>query len=654
MRKLWMLVTAIVFSSPLLAQKDSAKKLDPVIVTANKFEQKQSTTGKVVTVITKEQIEKSAGKTVAQVLNEQAGIIINGAYNSPGTVQSVFMRGANVGRVQILMDGIPVNDPSNVTNDFDLNFFSINDVERIEICKGAQSTLYGSDAIAGVINIITVKKDISKPFNLKATSSFGNKSTTRNNVQVFGKAGEFTYTTRFAKLTTNGFSAAYDSTGKNNYDNDGYNGDVINASVQYQVSSAFALRTFIQNSQYKAGVDASVFKDKRDYFIKNKNFFTGAGFNYKHKVFSITGNYQYGELRRLYDDNASIPGATTFSLNDYNGRTQFAELYGNVTLAKGLTLLAGGDYRYSNMDNTYKSDGPFGPYNSGFPDTSMNLISAYASLYYTYGNFTIEVGGRYNDHSKYGTNYTYTINPSLKIDDHLRIFGSIATGFKAPSLYQLFAGVNPSNPSLNAGPGNPDLKAEKSINYELGLQQSYTAFNHRLVGFYRDIKDGIDYQTNQSPKPSIYFNYANQIVRGLEYEANVRPFKGFNLTANYTWISPDDYTQNRVTTNDTLYDYVLRRPNHSLNVTAGYDILPGLYVSVSGKYVSSRYDVGGYKKNDIKLSDYTIFNAYAEYKMNDMIKLFADVQNFTNKKFFDLRGYTSIPVLVQAGLTFNL
>lgn len=644
MKRSWMLVTAILFSSSLLAQ-DSVKTLDPVVTTANKFEQKQSTTGKVITVITKEQIEKSAGKTVAQVLNEQVGITINGAYNSPGTVQSVFMRGANVGRVQILMDGIPVNDPSNITNDFDLNFFSINDVERIEICKGAQSTLYGSDAIAGVINIITVKRDISKPFNLKATSSFGNKSTTRNNVQFFGKAGKFTYTTRFAKLTTNGFSAAYDSTGTKNYDNDGYNGDVINVSVQYQATSALAVKTFIQNSQYKAGVDASVFTDKRDYFIKNKNLFTGAGFTYKHKIFSITGNYQYGQLRRLYDDNASIPAATAFILNDYNGRTQFAELYGNITIVKGLTLLAGGDYRYSNMSNTYKSDGPFGPYNSSFPDTSMNLISAYASLYYTYGNFTIEVGGRYNDHSKYGTNYTYTINPSFKVDDHLRIFGSIASGFKAPSLYQLYAG----QPSPFAS-GNPDLKAEKSLNYELGIQQSYTVFSHRLVGFYRDIKDGIDYD-NVNAK---YFNYANQIVRGLEYEVNVLPFKGFNLTANYTWINPDDYNQNRITAKDTLYDYVLRRPNHSLNVTAGYDILPGLYVSVSGKYVSSRYDVGGYKKNDIKLSDYTIFSAYAEYKMSDMVKLFADVQNFTNRKFFDLRGYTSIPVLVQGGITINL
>ena len=100
-----------------------------------------------------------------------------------------------------------------INNEFDLNLFSINDVERIEICKGAQSTLYGSDAIAGVINIITVKKDVSKPFNVKATAAFGNKSTIRTNLQLYGKAGKLTYTARYAKLKTKGFSSAYDSAG---------------------------------------------------------------------------------------------------------------------------------------------------------------------------------------------------------------------------------------------------------------------------------------------------------------------------------------------------------------------------------------------------------------------------------------------------------
>src|SRR5688572_16884605 len=179
MKKQIFVVAAVFFSSTLRAQTDTTI-LEELVLTPGKFEQKQSRTGKVVTVISKEELEKSAGKTVAQVLNEQAGISIAGANNAPGSVQTVFMRGASTGRTLILIDGIPVSDPSMIYNEYDLNLISVHDIERIEICRGAQSTLYGSDAVAGAINIITIKKDISKPFNVKATSSFGNKNTFRN------------------------------------------------------------------------------------------------------------------------------------------------------------------------------------------------------------------------------------------------------------------------------------------------------------------------------------------------------------------------------------------------------------------------------------------------------------------------------------------
>src|SRR5690349_7964185 len=132
-------VTALFISSQLTAQTDSSRTLNPVVVTASKFPQKQSSTGKVVSVITKEQIEKSSGRTIAQLLNEQAGLTINGALNVLGSNQTVSMRGSSAGRTLILLDGIPVNDPTLINNEFDLNLISLNNVERIEVCRGAQS-----------------------------------------------------------------------------------------------------------------------------------------------------------------------------------------------------------------------------------------------------------------------------------------------------------------------------------------------------------------------------------------------------------------------------------------------------------------------------------------------------------------------------------
>ena len=646
MKRQFFVLAAVIISSTAQAQDSTGKVLDEAVVTANKFEQKQSQTGKVITVIGKEQLSKSSGKTVAQILNEQAGITINGAYNVTGSVQTVFMRGASSGRTLILLDGIPVNDPSMINNEFDLNLFSINDVERIEICKGAQSTLYGSDAIAGAINIITVKKDVNTPFNVKVTTGLGNKNTVRNNIQLYGKAGKLTYTTRFAKLRTNGFSAAYDSTGTKDFDRDGYDGNVINAGVQYQIIPSLLVKTFIQHSQYKADIDAAGFADSKDYKINNSNLSSGAGLHFKKGIVNITANYQYGELKRKYLDDSLdyVRRSTKFVRNNYAGRTQYAELYGNVTAAKWLTILAGFDYRWANMNQQYFSiHDLFGPYPSEFKDSSLHQTSFYGSLLFNALNkkLNVEVGGRTNKHSRYGTNSTYTFNPSYNISKNWRVFGSIASGFKAPSIFQVFDKFS----------GNPDLKAEKSTNYEIGVQQSHSIISSRVIYFHRDIKNGIDYNYTTFK----YFNFVRQKVNGLELELSVTPVKQLSITANYTLITGDEQLQNRKTNkNDTTYNYFLRRPKHNINLNIGYQFIKKLFVSVSAKSVSSRYDFGGYQKEDVLLDNYFLLSAYAEYKWKSNFKFFVDVQNITKKQFFDIRGYNAIPFMINGGITFEL
>lgn len=645
MKKTIFVVAAVIVSSPLIAQQDSTKKvviLDEAVVTANKFEQKQSQTGKVITVISKEQLERSGGKSVSQVLNEQAGVTISGAFNPTGSVQTVFMRGAATGRALILIDGIPVNDPSMINSEFDLNMFSVNDIERIEVCKGAQSTLYGSDAIAGVINIITIKKDVSKPFNIKATTAFGNRNTTRNNVQLFGKYKKLTYTTRFAKLRTDGFSAAYDQSGKDTYENDGYDGNSINAGVQYQVIPELSVRTFIQHTQYKADIDGGVFIDDKDYTIRNTNLATGGGLNFKAGKVTVTANYQYGELQRRYlNDSFYRSTSTRFERNIYNARTQFGEIYGSLHATNWLTLLVGFDARSATMNQQYFSVSSFGPYSSSFPDTMLSQSSMYGSVVLNTPDqkFFLEIGGRLNNHSLYNKNQTYTINPSFKITKSLRVFGSIASGFKAPSIFQL----------LDVFSGDPTLQPEKSVNYEGGIQFANEKVSTRAVFFHRNIKNGIDYNY----LTFTYFNFQRQRVNGLEYEITTKLGK-FDLRANYTYLAGREATQSRKTVNDTSYKYMLRRPDHSANLSLGLQFTPGLYVSVSGKYVGERYDVGGYQADDVLMKEFLIFNAYAEYKCkNEHIRFFADIQNIMDNDFFDIRGYTAIPRLFSGGVTFN-
>ena len=169
--------------------QDSAKTLNEVIVTATKTPIKQSETGKVVNVITQEQLQKSFGKSLGEVLNQQPGMIINGADNNLGTNQTVYTRGAAAGNTLIMLDGVPLNDASGISSEFDLNNFALDNIERIEILKGAQSTLYGSDAVAGVINIIS-KKGGNKPFNFNADFSAGSYDTYKGAVSISGTNGK--------------------------------------------------------------------------------------------------------------------------------------------------------------------------------------------------------------------------------------------------------------------------------------------------------------------------------------------------------------------------------------------------------------------------------------------------------------------------------
>jgi vitamin B12 transporter len=645
MKKRFFVVAAIIIGSQLQAQDTTViKVLDEAVVTANKFEQKQSQTGKVITVITKEQLEKSSGKTIAQVLNEQAGITIAGAFNAPGSVQTVFTRGASTGRTLILVDGIPVTDPSMIYNEYDLNLFSINDVERIEICKGAQSTMYGSDAIAGAINIITVKKDISRPLAVKATVAVGNRNTLRNNIQLYGKAGKLTYTTRFARLSTDGFSAANDKDNLRTFDKDDYDGNVVNAGVQYQITPTLLAKTFILHSQYKAGIDAGAFADEKDYRINNSNLSSGVGLKFMKGKVSVSANYQYGELRRnYYNDSLFVrPFGTKFESNKYGARTQYAELYGNVHASKWITLLAGVDYRWAVMDQRYFSISSFGPYSSRFDDTSLHQVSVYGSAIFhaVKDRLNIEIGGRFNDHSKYGNNSTYTFNPSFVINKNFRVFGSIASGFKAPSIFQVY----------DAFAGNPDLKPEKSTSYEIGVQQVHEKFSSRVVYFHRDIKNGIDYNYNTFQ----YFNFIKQSADGVELELSAKPVKQLSITANYALITGEEHTQSRKSFNDTSYNHLLRRPKHHINFMVGYEITPALFVSVSGKSLSDRYDVGGYAQDDVLVDGYFMLNAYTEYKWKSNVKFFVDLQNITDKKFFDIRGFNTIPFTISGGVTIQL
>jgi vitamin B12 transporter len=630
-------------SVPAFAQNDSTvKQLDEVVVTATKYPVKQSQTGKVVIVIPHGEIEKSIGKPLGELLSEQAGITVNGALNDAGTNQSIFIRGAGSGRALVLIDGIPVNDPSETDNSFDINLIPVTIIERIEISKGAQSTLYGSDAIAGVINIITVKPDIKTPFNGKASLSGGNYGTYNGNAQVYGKlADQLTYNIRYNHDHSTGFPAAHDSSHTASevpFTNDGYRGDQVAGNLAWNPVSALTVKGFLQYSNYKTGLDAAAFTPAIDYSSSNKNFMAGGGIIYKLPATTITANYLYSTTNRhLLED--SVYGQPYYT-DQYFGKSQFVEIFASTSLGYGFTLLTGADYRFSSMNE----NGSYGGYPSSFKDTSVSQTSMYSSLLYSGpSGLSIELGGRLNTDSRYGSNYTYTFNPAWLIGENWKLYGSIASAFKAPTLYQLYSSY-----------GDPNLLPEKSSSYEGGIQFNNAVFNTRATYFHRDTKNGIDYNyfTN------LYYNFAEEKGNGTEWEGTVKFARIWSLTANYTWLKMQERTQSHVSYEDTTYDYALRVPAHTINLTLGVRPVASLFISLSGHYESKRFDIGGYDVNfnplpDVTLDPFFTLNGYAEYRVIHRLRLFAEGRNILNKKFYTIYGYNSIPTMFTAGATIE-
>ncbi|MDP4283158.1 MAG: TonB-dependent receptor [Bacteroidota bacterium] len=639
MKKEIFIAAAVIFSGYAQAQEDTAKTLDEVIVTATKSEVKQSQTGKVVSVIDQATLQRNAGKTLTEILNYQVGLFIVGANNSPGANQEVYLRGAATGNTLILIDGVRVGDPSQINNSFDLDDINTSQIERIEILKGAQSTLWGSDGVAGVINIIT-KKGGSKKITPSVMLSYGSYDTYKANAGINGTLKNFTYNLNYNHTDSKGFSSAYDSTGNQNFDKDGLKQDNFQANIGYQFTPKVSVRGMSNYSKYKADLDAGAFEDDKDYTNTNYSFVNTLEMMYKTKGISLHFSNSFIHTKRLYnDDSASIGGFVKYARGRYLGRSYVSDLYGNFTLASKLSLVSGLQYTALNSDQYYLSISSYGPYTTGLGDSAkVNNFSAYASLLLLdQHGFNAETGIRHNHNSLYGNNTTYSFNPSYNIDENTRVFVNISSAYKIPSIYQLYDG----------SAGNKNLKPEESTNYEIGVQSlSNNKKNSlRFVAFKRDIKNVIVYYTDINYN-SRYINRDQQNDYGFEVESNISIGKIGNWVNNFTYIDGQGNEDNIKVNN--LY----RRPNFTFNSTLTLQPCKHLTLMPSFRFVGTRLK-GEYDPGPAMLPQYYTLDFYTSYRFTKQLSAFLDLRNITDQKYFDVPGYNSRRANYTVGISAN-
>ena len=647
-------------SSYVVAQDDTTitKALEEVTITANKFPTKTSQTGKVLTIITQQQLERAGGKDVSQILHEQAGFYLNGANSSPGKDKTIFLRGAKGEHTLIAIDGVPVYDVSGVTSSFDIRSIPIENIERIEILKGSQSTLYGSDAIAGVINIIMKKG--SKRASPSLLLSYGSYNTYKANASINGKSGAIDYQAGYTYSKTDGISEATDKNATGNNDKDGATQKSFMTGIGISVSKNIRINPYLLVSNFDGELDNGGFSDDKDYSQQLKNFQTGVRNELKFGNVKINLLYNYNRVRRDYFNDSVIKKTPLdgYLKGNYKGSEHFADAYIHFPLTSTISFIGGVDHRNSGTSietfSIYKYE--FGgmtysdSYSSklGKDSARQNQTGIYGALVHR-GNhgLNVEAGGRFNNHSSYGSNFVFNFNPSYIIQKKFKLFGNISSAYRVPTLYQLFSEYRNTF---------TDLQPEKAITYEGGVQllNPKNIYNVRLAFFKRDVTDGIAFYTDPSTFNSYYVNQDRQKDWGFEIEPTV------NIGNTLQFIFSYSYVDGKITTpgsgKDTSYFNLIRRPKHILSATANYQVTKQLFVSGQLRNVGKRTDLdfSSFPAKTASLSSYTLIDLYVEYKFKKLIRLFASGRNLANVSYSEALGFNALDRNFTTGIMFKL
>ena len=647
MKKKIFIAAAVLISSYAQAQ-DSTKLLDEVVITATKFPLKTSATGKVLNVITQEELQKAGGRDITQLITEKTGVYINGFNSNIGKDKSVYVRGANPAFTLITIDGIPVYDASGIGGNFDLRNMAIDNVERIEILKGSQSTLYGSDAIAGVINIIT-KKGGTKALGVNGLASYGSNNTFRGNMGVNGTKDKIDYSVNYSNTTTKGINETISVNG----DRDGYNQNSIQANIGFKPTNKVYLQPFFRYTQVNGDIDQGAFTDEQDYTYKQKSTQLGIKSAVDLNKGKLNILYSHNIIDRVFIDDSikSRNGFDAYSKGAYKGKEHYIEAFAGIDLNKTVKLTVGGDFRASNSDQLYNSIGFFGPFKTALGKDSLkqNQVGLYAAANIaTQKGFNIEFGNRLNIHSEYGSNYVFNINPSYLINNKVKLFTNLSSGYRVPSLYQLYSEY-----------GNKQLKPEASLNTELGVQyfSKNNQFNARVVYYNRTIKDVMFFYFNSTTFQAQYINQDKQKDNGLELEAAYTGVKNLSLKGFFNFVDGNISTKTGAG-KDTTFFNLLRRPKTSFGLNIGYQVTKQLYVSTNiaafGKREDAYFDNTTFTTKYVTLQNYALLNLYTQFSFNkNKVTVFVDVRNILDSGYIEVSGYNALGTTFFGGVRFN-
>ncbi|MBN2751078.1 MAG: TonB-dependent receptor [Rhodospirillaceae bacterium] len=608
-------------TSPMVALADDPQNLGKMVISANRTETPVDQVGSSVSIITAEDIEKKQAITALDVIKDAPGLNVysNGGY---GKSTGLFMRGMGYKNILVLIDGVEVADPSGSQTTYDLTHLQANNIERIEILRGNQSTLYGSDAMGGVISITTKSgKGSGKLYSGTAGMEYGTYNTRKGYVNAQGEFNDIYYGASVSALNTDGFDISNTTPGK---ENDGYKNQSMDLKVGSDVIKDVGVldRLNIEGLvRYMRGDTDYDGSGTQDGLKEIRNTQKSGKFSVRADMFqgllsNTLSASQAISRRDYYEDH--VRSSTGF----YDGEKTKYEYLGTLKPIEDHTIVFGADHEREHMKTASISpqevtnDGIFGNYQITLLEKAL----------------TMTVGARQDNHETFGEKTTYRTTIGYNIQSTGTHFHtSYGTGFRAPSLFELYSPIY----------GVKTLKPEESRGYDFGIEQSL--FDGRLTldttFFNSRLSDEIAYDSTRKK----YYNIASSRTFGLENTATAQISDEWEVSGGYTYQQARDNTTGKV---------LATRPHHtgSLRVSYSPDDVSGLNLWTKARFATWSYDSYA---NKTFTGGYTVWDFGASYPITEWAKVYGRVENLTDKLFHTKGEYAETGRAGYVGMTLN-
>ncbi len=624
--------------TPAFAEEDPLE-LDELLVSAALEPVSAADVASSVTVITREQIEQRQVKYLSELLRDVPGFAVSQS-GGPGTLTQVRVRGTEANQLLVLVDGVRANDPAS-SDEFQFQFASTANIERIEIIRGPQSAIWGTDALAGVINIIR-RKDVDEDY-LATTAEYGSFSSLDLAVDGGVSRESFRLSGGLSYMATDGTNISRDGNEEDAADN-----TAANLAMELDANEEWALMF--------SGLHVDAHSDFDDF----DNFVTGLPIDADRET-QATRDYLKGEAHWQPSDSA-WNGSLTAGWLDTDNRNFADGVWDGATSANTLELRARasvllGDREVGNHRLSFafdQEDINFSQRGTAFPWGDPNQDQSYDVLGYAAEyvgkpteSFTWTANGRQDEYSDFDDVFTWQLAASQRLGDSLRLRASTGTGSKAPTFIERF-GYYP-----DYFVGNPDLKPETSKGWELGVE--WDLLEHSLVlgaaWFDQQLEDEIDGFVFEPASGSFTaVNKSGDSERqGLELTLSGKLTESFDLNASYTYLDANEITA----TGDRVAE--ARRPEHMASLNANYRFADqrgnvNLNINFNGKQLDNYFPPPFYAPEQAELDGFTVVDLAASWKLTDRFELTGRLSNLLDEDYEEILGFARPGRAVFAGL----